>query len=155
MALIHEKLYQGDELSTLDVGLYIEELFAELVRVNNVADRIHYRTHIEKDLSFGLQTMVPLGLLLNELITNTLKHAFRGRDGGQVKLTISSAQDGAFDLIYTDDGVGIPLEKMQATGDTLGVSLIEGLVEQLNGRMTVEGTSKGTNYHIRFTALER
>ena len=75
--------------------------------------------------------------------------------GDAVELTISSAKDGAFDLIYTDDGVGIPLEKMQATGDTLGVSLIEGLVEQLNGRMTVEGTSKGTNYHIRFTALER
>ncbi|HRF78561.1 MAG TPA: histidine kinase dimerization/phosphoacceptor domain -containing protein [Flavobacteriales bacterium] len=153
MALIHEKLYKGDELSTLDVGLYIQELFAELVRVNDVDDRIEYRTHIEKDLAFDLNTMVPLGLLLNELITNSFKHAFTGRDAGHIKLTITDAKEGAFDLIYTDDGVGMPLEKMQVDGATLGVSLIESLVEQLNGRMTVQGSDKGTYYHIRFRTL--
>jgi len=151
--LIHEKLYKGDELSTLDVGLYIQELFAELVRVNDVDDRIEYRTHIEKDLAFDLNTMVPLGLLLNELITNSFKHAFTGRDAGHIKLTITDAKEGAFDLIYTDDGVGMPLEKMQVDGATLGVSLIESLVEQLNGRMTVQGSDKGTYYHIRFRTL--
>ncbi|MBL7950276.1 MAG: nitrate- and nitrite sensing domain-containing protein [Flavobacteriales bacterium] len=154
MALIHEKLYKGDELTTVDVALYIHELFSELVRVNDVSDRIQYRTHIDQELSFDLHTMVPLGLLLNELITNSFKHAFTDRDSGQIKLTISGAQEGAFDLIYTDDGVGIPLEKMQSDGGTLGVSLIESLVEQLNGRMTVQGSTKGTNYHIRFKPLK-
>lgn len=153
MALIHEKLYQGDELATLDVGQYIQELFAELVRVNDVGDRIQCRTHIDNDLAFDLHTMVPLGLLLNELISNSFKHAFHGRATGQVKLAITSLQDGSYDLIYTDDGVGIPLEKIQPTGSTLGVSLIESLVEQLNGRMTVEGGEKGTYYHIRFSTV--
>lgn len=150
MALIHEKLYKGDELATLDVGLYIEELFADLVRVNDVADRIEYKAYIDQDLAFDMHTMVPLGLVLNELITNSFKHAFKGRASGHIKLTIARATDGSFDLIYTDDGVGIPLEKIQSDGATLGVSLIESLVEQLNGRMTVEGGSKGTYYHIRF-----
>ncbi len=152
MALIHEKLYKGDELATLDVALYIEELFAELVRVNDVGEKIQYRTHIDNDLTFDLQTMVPLGLLLNELITNSFKHAFSERGTGHIKLAITSVKNGAYDLIYTDDGVGIPLDKMQSDGSTLGTSLIESLVDQLNGRMTVEGGEKGTNYHIRFGA---
>lgn len=155
MALIHEKLYKGDELSELDVGLYIQELFAELVRVNDVSERIQYRTHIEQGLTFDLHTMVPLGLLLNELITNSFKHAFTDRKTGRIKLAITAVQDGAYDLIYTDDGVGIPLSKMQADGGTLGVSLIESLVEQLNGRMTVQGGPLGTNYHIRFRPQPR
>lgn len=153
MALIHEKLYKGDELENLDVGLYIHELFSELVRVNDVSERIAYRTHIEQGLAFDLNTMVPLGLLLNELITNSFKHAFAGRENGQIKLTITDAKDGAYDLVYTDDGIGMPLAKMQPDGATLGVSLIESLVEQLNGRMTVEGSDKGTYYHIRFRTL--
>ncbi|HOY27587.1 MAG TPA: histidine kinase dimerization/phosphoacceptor domain -containing protein [Flavobacteriales bacterium] len=153
MALIHEKLYKGDELENLDVGLYIHELFSELVRVNDVSERIAYRTHIEKGLTFDLNTMVPLGLLLNELITNSFKHAFTGRENGQIKLTITDAKEGAYDLVYTDDGIGMPLAKMQPDGATLGVSLIESLVEQLNGRMTVEGSDKGTYYHIRFRTL--
>ncbi len=150
MALIHEKLYKGDELAMVDVALYIHELFAELVKVNDVDDRIAYDTRIEQGLAFDLHTMVPLGLLLNELITNSFKHAFKDRESGRIELFISDVGDGAFDLKYTDDGVGIPIEKLQTDGATLGVSLIESLVEQLNGRMTVQGGNTGTHYHIRF-----
>src|SRR5690606_257836 len=107
------------------------------------------RTDIDADLMLDLHTMVPLGLLLNELITNSLKHAFQGREEGSIHLSLHQANDKEFDLHYTDDGVGIPLEKQQSDGSTLGVSLIESLVEQLNGRMTVEGDIKGTRYHIR------
>ena len=153
MALIHEKLYKGDELSMVDIGLYIHELFSELVRVNDVRDRIRYNTDIDTGLAFGLNTMVPLGLLLNELITNSFKHAFTGRTEGHIVLSLHRVEDGAFDLIYSDDGVGMPAEKMQSDGGTLGVSLIESLVEQLNGRMTVDGNARGTHYHIRFKTL--
>lgn len=155
MALIHEKLYKGDELATVEVALYIEELFDELVRVNDVQERITRSTDIDPGLTLGLSTMVPLGLLLNELITNSLKHAFRGRAEGRVTLALHRVEDAppygtAFDLLYADDGTGIPLEKLQSSGDTLGATLIEGLVEQLNGHMTVEGGSTGTRYMIRF-----
>lgn len=150
MALIHEKLYKGDELALVEVGSYIQELFSELVRLNNVSETIDYSTDIDSGLAFDLSTMVPLGLLINELITNSFKHAFRDRDAGHILLAIHKVEDKTFDLHYTDDGVGIPLEKMQDDGTTLGVSLIESLADQINGRMTVEGDASGTRYHIRF-----
>ena len=151
MALIHEKLYKGDELASVDVALYIHELFSELIRMNDVQERIQHRTDIDEGLAFGLNTMVPLGLLLNELITNSFKHAFKGREKGLVTLGLHRSQKNVFDLHYADDGLGIPIEKMQPDGGTLGMSLIESLVEQLNGRMTLEGGSHGTSYHIRFS----
>ncbi len=151
MALIHEKLYKGDELASVDVALYIHELFSELIRMNDVQERIQHRTDIDAGLAFGLNTMVPLGLLLNELITNSFKHAFKGRDNGMITLAMHRSQQNVFDLHYADDGLGIPLEKMQVDGGTLGMSLIESLVEQMNGRMTMDGGTQGTSYHIRFT----
>ena len=151
MALIHEKLYKGDELASVDVALYIHELFSELIRMNDVQERIQHRTDIDAGLAFGLNTMVPLGLLLNELITNSFKHAFKGREKGLVTLGLHRSQKNVFDLHYADDGLGIPIEKMQPDSGTLGMSLIESLVEQLNGRMTLEGGSHGTSYHIRFS----
>ncbi len=150
MALIHEKLYKGDELAMVDVAMYISELFAELVRLNDVSDRIRYHTDIDPELAFDLHTMVPLGLLFNELITNSFKHAFRGRQDGRIELAMHRVDGGGYDLFYQDDGIGIPLEKLQNGSTTLGMSLIESLVDQLNGRMTVEGTASGTRYHVRF-----
>jgi two-component sensor histidine kinase/HAMP domain-containing protein len=150
MALIHEKLYKGDELALVDVAAYIEELFDDLVRVNDVQQRIAHRTDIDAGLTLGLSTMVPLGLLLNELITNSLKHAFKGRSSGEVSLSLHRAGGDAFDLHYADDGSGIPIDRIQPDGTSLGTTLIESLVEQLNGRMTVEGGNGGTRYMIRF-----
>jgi two-component sensor histidine kinase/HAMP domain-containing protein len=150
MALIHEKLYKGDELATVDVGQYIEDLFTDLVRLNDVSDSISYETAIDPGLAFDLTTMVPLGLLLNELITNSLKHAFKGRSKGLVRLTLHHVDGHAYDLMLSDNGGGMPVEKLQADGTTLGTTLIESLVDQLNGRMTVDSSNEGTLYHIRF-----
>lgn len=150
MALIHEKLYKGDELALVDVRAYIEELFSELVRLNDYSDQVRYGSDIDGGLAFDLTTMVPLGLLLNELITNSFKHAFVGREEGHITLSIHRVEDKVYDLRYADDGVGLPLEKLQDDGTTLGVSLIESLVDQLNGRMTVESNGEGTRFHIRF-----
>lgn len=150
MALIHEKLYKGDDLAHIDLTQYLKELFAELVQLNNVSDRIRYHTRIDQGLTLDLDTMVPLGLVLNELITNSFKHAFHGRDGGTIDLSINRVSDTEFDLIYTDDGTGMPQDKLAHDGATLGMSLIDSLVEQLNGFLTVESDSAGTRYHIRF-----
>jgi two-component sensor histidine kinase/HAMP domain-containing protein len=152
MALIHERLYRGDELAMVEVGPYLHELFAELVRLNDVSDRIQYGTDLDDDLAFGLNVMVPLGLLFNELITNSLKHAFVGRNGGRIDLALHRVDADTFDLFYKDDGVGMTVEQQQGSETTLGFSLIESLVEQLNGRMSVSGDATGTRYHIRFKA---
>jgi len=150
IALIHEKLYKGDDLAQLDLALYLKELFAELVTLNDVGESIRHRTDIEPGLTLDLNTMVPLGLILNELITNSFKHAFKDRPKGLIELSIRRAGEGEIDLQYRDDGVGIPQEKLLNDGATLGVSLIEGLVEQLNGFFTVDSDGTGTRYHIRF-----
>ena len=88
MALIHEKLYKGDDLAHIDITQYLKELFSELVHLNNVSDTIRYKTTIHEGLTLDLDTMVPLGLVLNELISNSFKHAFQGRDTGLIDLRI-------------------------------------------------------------------
>ncbi|MBL7963877.1 MAG: nitrate- and nitrite sensing domain-containing protein [Flavobacteriales bacterium] len=155
MALIHEKLYKGDELAKLDLALYLKELFAELVQLNKVHDGIQYRTSIDTGLALDLNTMVPLGLILNELITNSFKHAFMGREQGTILLSIHQAGEKTYDLIYKDDGVGMPRTESGEGPGTLGISLIESLVDQLNGYITVDSGPGGTHYHIRFRADER
>ncbi|MBK9760056.1 MAG: nitrate- and nitrite sensing domain-containing protein [Flavobacteriales bacterium] len=150
MALIHEKLYKGDDLAHIDITQYLKELFSELVHLNNVSDTIRYKTTIHEGLTLDLDTMVPLGLVLNELISNSFKHAFQGRDTGLIDLRIQRVSDTEFDLKYSDDGVGIPKDKLTHEGATLGMSLIDSLVEQLNGYLTVESDGNGTRYHVRF-----
>jgi len=150
MALIHEKLYKGEDLVQIDLAQYIQELFAELVQLNNVSDTIRYTTSIDPDLSLDLDAMVPLGLVLNELITNSFKHAFNGRAGGLIDLRIHRVGPQEFDLHYSDNGLGMLPEKLAHDGATLGMSLIDSLVEQLNGFLTVESDAQGTRYHIRF-----
>ena len=149
MALIHEKLYKGDDLAQVDLSGYIKELFSELVQLNKVRESIRYRTAIDPDLVLDLDTMVPLGLILNELITNSFKHAFKERQSGFIDLRIHRAEGNRFDLHYGDNGQGIPKERIEGA-ETLGRSLIESLVEQLNGFMTMESDANGTRYHIRF-----
>lgn len=150
MALIHEKLYKGGDLSQVDLAQYIRDLFAELVQLNKVEERIRYRTAIDPDLVLDLDTMVPLGLILNELITNSFKHAFLDGREGFINLRIHRAEGREVDLRYSDNGTGIPEDRLDTPSDTLGRSLTESLVEQLNGFMTMESDSTGTRYHIRF-----
>ncbi|MGB3870466.1 MAG: histidine kinase dimerization/phosphoacceptor domain -containing protein [Flavobacteriales bacterium] len=152
MALIHEKLYKGNDLAQVDLSQYIKDLFAELVQLNKVRESIRYRTAIAPDLVLDLDTMVPLGLILNELITNSFKHAFTEGQDGFINLRIHRAEQNRFDLHYSDNGTGISPEKRNMDSGTLGHSLIESLVEQLNGFMTLDSDGKGTRYHIRFSA---
>jgi two-component sensor histidine kinase/HAMP domain-containing protein len=152
MALIHEKLYKGNDLAQVDLSQYIKDLFAELVQLNKVRENIHYRTAIDPDLVLDLDTMVPLGLILNELITNSFKHAFGPGQEGFINLRIHRAEGQRFDLYYSDNGRGIPPEIAQGGTGTLGRSLMESLVEQLNGFVTMESDGTGTRYHIRFRA---
>jgi two-component sensor histidine kinase len=132
--------------------VYLKELFAELVKLMSVQGSIEYRTRIDPDLTLDLDTMVPLGLVLNELITNSFKHAFAGREKGVIDLVIQRVGPKEFDLIYTDNGIGIPQEKLASDGATLGMSLIDSLVEQMNGFLAVESGPEGTRYQIRFRA---
>lgn len=149
MALIHEKLYRGAELNELSVSKYLEELISELIRVNDVRDSIKFNIEIP-DIDLGLSTMVPLGLLMNELVTNSFKHAFVGKDKGLITVKITDQEKGLFLVDYSDDGVGIPKDKLEGGHDSLGVELIDSLVDQMNGEIKVDTDTSGTHYEITF-----
>ena len=151
MALIHEKLYQGTDLAQVDVAKYLEELFTELVQVNDVADRVAYETNIPAGFELDLHTMVPIGLMMNELISNSFKHAFKGRETGKVQFSIAELSEGRYEIIYSDDGVGLPSDFDPEDPKTLGVVLIDGLVEQLSGELKQESDEGGTTYRIQFS----
>ncbi len=128
MALIHQKLYQQDNFTQVDTDTYIEEL------VNYIMDSYQSGFQITKkiksDISgLGLNTIVPLGLLLNELISNTFKHAFKPENEGQISIELKPGVNGYFILLYSDTGEWKHLEKRS----TFGMNLMEALTEQMEG----------------------
>lgn len=149
MALIHEKLYRGAELNELSVSKYLKELIGELIRVNDVRDSIKFKIEIP-DVDLDLNTLVPLGLVMNELVTNSFKHAFVDREEGLISVRIEHLGEREYAIHYADDGIGIPEDKLHGEGNSLGVDLIDSLVDQMNGEIDVKTGTEGTQYTIRF-----
>jgi PAS domain S-box-containing protein len=150
MALVHEKLYQAQDLSRIDVGDYAQSLAQLLFRSYGV-DRhsIELAVRAEK-VWLPIDVAVPCGLILNELVSNCLKHAFpRGR-AGQVLLSIQR-QNELVSIGVDDDGVGLPPDvDVQAT-ETLGLQLVHTLAEQLGAELVFD-SENGT--HVRFAFVE-
>ena len=136
MALVHEKLYDSENLATIDFESYLRGLTAQLFRsfrgtVGNVSC-----TCAAPGISFGVDIAVPCGLIVNELVTNTLKHAFPdGRDGA-IQVILEKSDDGAFIMKVEDNGVGLPEGFDPAATKTLGMQLVRNLATQLVGAVT-------------------
>lgn len=151
MALLHENLYQSADLANIDVETYVRSLVNGLIRVFH-ASQSDLKVTIETDpVPLTLDLAVPCGLILNELVSNALKHAFQG-PGRPKKLSVTlKKQTGEYiELTVKDNGTGLPRNlDIQKTG-TLGLSLVRMLSEkQLNGSMKINGR-KGTAFCIRF-----
>ena len=150
MAIIHEMLYQSNDFSRIDLEAYTNKLVGYLFRSYGVnPGRIRSEIDVGH-VSFGIDTAIPCGLIINELITNSIKYAFQGRDEGTIglKLSIDEVND-KFVLTISDDGAGIPSDIDFDHTDTLGLSLVSTLVKQLRGSMEVE-RSGGTLVRIIF-----
>jgi two-component sensor histidine kinase len=123
----------------------------ELVRLNDVSDHRPTTRISTQRFAFDLNTMVPLGLLLNELITNSFKHAFKGRNEGHINLSIRNAHRMAPMIsMYSDDGVGIPCGEDASRTDrrwSVAHRELRGATERPNDR---GWTGRQRNYHIRF-----
>jgi len=129
MSIIHKKLYQAEELSNIDTPNYLTELISEIISTQSSINTI------EKDISIdikniGLKTIVPLGLLINELISNSFKHAFDKGNNDVIKITITRISDTEFKFIYADNGQWI---ERNDTENQFGTELIKTLSEQLDG----------------------
>jgi two-component sensor histidine kinase len=147
MALIHEQLYQSGDLSRLDFGAYADRLTANLLRSYTVAGTIKLKIDV-RDILISIDLAIPCGLIINELVTNALKHAFpHGRNG---TVGIAMHRDGGeYVLAVTDDGVGMPPQVNSENADSFGLQLVDTLVGQLEGSIDVD-RNDGTAYTIRF-----
>ncbi|MGA9188698.1 MAG: PAS domain S-box protein [Methanosarcina sp.] len=165
MALIHEELYKGSQLDTLDFSPYIKELADNLFLTYRLgAADIRLNTDLEEYIFFDMDTAVPLGIIVNELITNSLKHAFSGRDKGEIRIKLCREENGEyksngykskiFVLSVSDNGIGIPENLDIEDLDSLGFQLIISLVDQLDGEFELK-RNNGTEFVIRFTVTEQ
>ncbi len=147
MSLIHQKMYQENELSNIETTAYFETLINDLIVATsrNIPITVKVESHLNH---FGMKTVVPLALLLSEMITNSLKHAFD--NDGSVNLYISDEKNGRFNVVYSDNGSW----KNSSSESTFGLQLIETLVEQLNGTLKRVSDEKGTIYYMEFDNLD-
>ena len=153
MAMIHEKLYKSRNFSEINFADYMRSLVSDLFYSYGVDSNRIKTTILLDEVMMGLETAIPCGLIISELVTNTLKYAFPNQEQGEFKIELHSSSDGFYHLIISDDGVGIPENiDFNETG-TLGLQLVNSLVNQLEG--TIELTRKvGTEFKIKFKELE-
>lgn len=151
MSLIHQKLYQTDNISTINMGVYIPEL------VDYLKDSFVTRTRIVfvmdiAPAALDVTQAIPLGLIINEAVTNIFKHAFPGRDRGQVHLSLKELGKDELLLDIADNGVGLQADPDLFPQNSLGLNLMKGLCRDFNGRYTIE-SNEGTHIQVIFTRV--
>ncbi len=154
MAEAHERLYRSESLATLDIDDYVGSLVDHLVGESpETGGRIHLSREIV-DVSFGLDTAIPLGMIVNELVSNCLKHAFPDERKGEIGISIRRMDEDEFELKVKDDGAGIGKEINWDAPDSLGLDLVDAFVKMLHGRIEISANA-GTTVLIRFKELHR
>ncbi len=151
MALLHESLYQSQNLSQIDFPEYVRKLAAHLFSSYGVgADRIRLRTDLDV-LSLTLDAAVPCGLIINELVSNSLKYAFPNGREGEIRIELHERADGLARLVVADDGVGLRADLDWVNTPSLGLRLVRTLAEQLGAKIEVRSKA-GTEVRLAFAA---
>jgi len=152
MALVHENLYRSKDLGKVDFNEYINQLVFHLSQsYGDLAGKIKFKVNSE-NVYLNINTAIPCGMIINELVSNSLKHAFPDGRSGKICVDLSS-EDNGFKLIVNDNGVGIKGDMNIKESKTLGFRLIDTLVEQINGEMKLD-TINGTRCEIHFKGLK-
>jgi len=148
MAIVHEKLYQSNNISKIDFAEYLHDLVTSLFYSYNIQpEKINIETDIE-NIFFDVDTCIPCGLIVNELLTNCVKHAFPDNERGHIYIGLHD-DGGTYTLNVCDDGVGFPESIDHKNTDTLGLQLVTNLVNQLEGSLEVINNN-GTTFKIKF-----
>ncbi|MEP7362244.1 MAG: histidine kinase dimerization/phosphoacceptor domain -containing protein [Acidobacteriota bacterium] len=151
MALIHERLYQSKDLSEIDCQEYADQLVGHLFRSYGVS-----LSRVKLEMDFGGERMpmvlaVPMGLILNELLSNSLKHAFPNGREGKVSVTLSRTGSGTLALLVMDNGVGLPASANLWNARSLGLRLVRILSEQIGAELLIS-SGIGTRTEVKFPA---
>lgn len=147
IALVHEKLYESESLERIDFGSYIQKLITSLFHIFEVKE-----SSIQLDMNVGsisldINNAIPLGLVINELISNALKHAFPEDRKGKIRLDFHKNDKNSYSLIIKDDGVGLPKNIKFQNPQTLGIQLVNDLIDQIEGSIKVSRRG-GTTFKI-------
>jgi two-component sensor histidine kinase len=149
MAMLHEALYQSDNLNRISAKEYVHDLTSYLFHSYNAANQ-GINLHVEvEDLSFSIDTAIPCGLIINELVTNALKHAFPAGRKGEISICLHCLADDRWELVVADDGTGLPKDIHARPKESLGLSIVQSLAKQLQGEME-SNVLNGAEFRIRF-----
>lgn len=153
MSLIHQKLYQSENISSITMPEYINDLVSYLHDSFDTGSRIVFQQTIQP-LEFDVSQAIPLGLIINESVVNAIKYAFPNGRKGVVSICLH--HEGADHLLLkiSDDGIGLPAGLDITEHNSLGLDLMRGLTKQLEGSFTIEN-NKGTHVLVRFIALNK
>ncbi|MGB7969014.1 MAG: PAS domain S-box protein [Methanobacterium sp.] len=147
MAMIHDKLYMSEDLTRINFVNYIKSLVTNLFYSYNVEDTIKQKLEIDP-ISLNMETAVPCGLIISELVSNSLKYAFPDGMIGEIFVSLRSKEDN-FELIISDNGIGLPKEFDINNTKTLGLMLVSSLTEQIDGKIIIN-RENGTRFTIIF-----
>ncbi len=154
MALIHEQLYGTTDLAKIDFGRYVRGLAGNLFDaygIDPACIRLNVRTD---DIALGADMAVPCGLIINELVSNALKHAFVPDNSGTIDIVIRTLSAGRMEIVVADNGIGLAAPLADAEKKSLGLRLIDTLTTQLDGALAIE-TDNGTHFSITMNVPEQ
>jgi two-component sensor histidine kinase len=154
MALIHEKFYQSQDFSRINLKEYIDGLARDIMAGHSLNQNITLQVEVEQ-ARFGIDTIIPLGLLLNEVLTNSFKYAFTENSVGRIEISLKKVGVKKYEMRISDNGPGFDhAEFSKDSATSLGFELIRILTEQMNGTIELL-PGQGTIYSIIFTDMEQ
>jgi PAS domain S-box-containing protein len=149
MALIHEKLYQTEDFAKINFAEYTRSLTVHLFHTYKVNPNIVRMNTDVQNIYLDINKAIPCGLIINELVSNSLKHAFPNNKKGEVCIKLSSNKQKKTKLTVSDNGIGLPKSINFLEPETLGLQLVSDLINQIEGKIRLE-RAKGTAFHISF-----
>jgi len=152
MATIHENMYKSDEFIRIDTREYIQTLVEQIAFSYKLGGKIELKLNIPP-IKFSSKTLIPLGLIINEIMTNAFKYAFTDRESGEVTLEVQEINNKEYQMIIGDNGIGMPMDFVHEESNSLGTELVHIFTEQLEG--TIERIKQaGTMFKITFIPQE-
>ncbi|MFA4923153.1 MAG: histidine kinase dimerization/phosphoacceptor domain -containing protein, partial [Ignavibacteriaceae bacterium] len=149
MAIIHEKLYQTRDFANIDIKDYVDNLTFSLFRAYNINSKLIDVDVDISNISLDVDTAIPCGLIINELVSNSLKYAFTDGRKGEMTIKLIQTEDNRLQLIVSDNGVGLPKDLDFRKTQSLGLTLVNILAKQLNGDVEMVNDN-GATFIITF-----
>ncbi|TGK19317.1 response regulator [Leptospira fluminis] len=148
IALIHELLYQNEDLARMNFRQYLNNLVSNLLRTYRIDSRISFEIDADQ-VYLSLDSAIHCGLIVTELVTNSLKYGFKEQDFGKVSIQMKALENESYVMTVADDGVGFPQDVDFKKTDSLGLQLVNALAEQIDGTLTLDREG-GTKFRLEF-----